>query len=127
LIVYAGPNKEQQQQQHLQLSLSSDKLSQYGASFANLTVDIMTETEARLHVKIRPTGKKRWEVPESLVPRWVYQHIRLLLLLLLLLCLRFLRQAWCLLLSGSLMVDEPRAEARGGSQAARPFALTVTR
>jgi hypothetical protein len=27
------------------------------------------ETESRLHVKIRPAGRKRWEVPESLVPR----------------------------------------------------------
>jgi hypothetical protein len=61
--------QQQQQQQHLLLSLSAETLPQYGRSFGNVTVDIEPETESRLHVKIRPAGKKRWEVPESLLPR----------------------------------------------------------
>jgi hypothetical protein len=61
--------RQEQQQQHLQLSLSSDQLSQYGSSFGNLTIDVVPETESRLHVKIRPAGRKRWEVPQNLLPR----------------------------------------------------------
>ncbi|WIA23387.1 hypothetical protein OEZ85_000147 [Tetradesmus obliquus] len=96
--------QQQQQQQHLQLSLAGDKLTHYGASFSNLTVDIVPETEARLHVKIRPSGKKRWEVPDSLVPRpgavADLDHSRLL-----------------------YRVAQPVA----GAKQPRPFALTVTR
>jgi hypothetical protein len=65
----AQQQHKQQQQQHLLLSLSAETMPQYGRSFGNLTVDIVPETESRLHVKIRPAGKKRWEVPESLLPR----------------------------------------------------------
>lgn len=53
----------------LQLSLTDDKLSQYGASFNDLTIEVTPETESRLHVKVKPTGQQRWEVPESIVPR----------------------------------------------------------
>lgn len=53
----------------LQVSLKDDKLSQYGASFDDLTIEVTPETESRLHVKVKPAGEQRWEVPESIVPR----------------------------------------------------------
>lgn len=28
------------------------------------------ETETRLHITVKPVGEQRWEVPESLVPRY---------------------------------------------------------
>jgi hypothetical protein len=51
------------------LRLSKDALPEYGASFERLTVEATPETPTRLHVKIYPTDSKRWEVPESIVPR----------------------------------------------------------
>jgi alpha-glucosidase len=44
-------------------------LPEYGASFDRLTVEATPETATRLHIKVYPTDVKRWEVPESLVPR----------------------------------------------------------
>lgn len=52
-----------------QLSLNSEVLAQYGASFQDLSVEVTPETASRLHVKISPPGQQRWEVPESIVQR----------------------------------------------------------
>jgi hypothetical protein len=53
-----------------QLSLVNEQLQQYGESFEQLTVQVTPETANRLHVKVSPTGQQRWEVPESIVPRY---------------------------------------------------------
>uniref|UniRef100_A0A383WFG9 Maltase n=1 Tax=Tetradesmus obliquus TaxID=3088 RepID=A0A383WFG9_TETOB len=51
------------------LRLSKNVLPEYGASFERLTVEATPETPTRLHIKVFPTDSKRWEVPESIVPR----------------------------------------------------------
>jgi hypothetical protein len=51
------------------LRLSKEALPEYGASFDRLTVEATPETPSRLHIKVYPTEGKRWEVPESIVPR----------------------------------------------------------
>ncbi|KAF6253912.1 glycosyl hydrolases family 31-domain-containing protein [Scenedesmus sp. NREL 46B-D3] len=51
------------------LRLSKDLLPEYGASFDRLAVEATPETPTRLHIKVYPTEGKRWEVPESIVPR----------------------------------------------------------
>ncbi|KAF8061064.1 alpha-glucosidase [Scenedesmus sp. PABB004] len=54
----------------LSLALTApERLPELGASFKDLDVTITPETAARLHVKIAPRGERRWEVPESIVPR----------------------------------------------------------
>jgi hypothetical protein len=52
-----------------QLDLQKDVLHQYGPSFKQLTLQVTPETPSRLHVKVSPTGMKRWEVPASIVQR----------------------------------------------------------
>jgi hypothetical protein len=52
------------------LQLSNEQVLQYGSSFNELDVEITPETASRLHVKIKPAGHQRWEVPESIVPRY---------------------------------------------------------
>jgi alpha-glucosidase len=51
------------------LRLSKDGVPEYGPSFNRLTVEATPETPTRLHIKVYPTDGKRWEVPESIVPR----------------------------------------------------------
>jgi len=51
------------------LRLSNDLMQQYGPSYQQLDVEVTPETSSRLHVKIRPSGRPRWEVPDSIVPR----------------------------------------------------------
>lgn len=51
------------------LRLSKEVLPEYGPSFERLTVEATPETPTRLHIKVFPTDSKRWEVPESIVPR----------------------------------------------------------
>lgn len=69
LLLLPGFKSTKNGAQVLQLSLTDDKLTQYGAGFNDLSVEVTPESETRLHVKIQPTGQKRWEVPESIVPR----------------------------------------------------------
>lgn len=52
-----------------QVSLENELLSEYGASFEQLSVDVKPETASRLHIKVYPTREERWEVPEAMVPR----------------------------------------------------------
>eukprot|EP00775_Hariotina_reticulata_P010096 gene10096-10252_t len=52
-----------------QLQLSKEHALEYGSSLGELDVEITPETASRLHVKIKPAGQNRWEVPGSIVPR----------------------------------------------------------
>lgn len=56
--------------QTAQISLDNEFEAGYGPSFRQLSVDITPETASRLHVKIKPVGQQRWEVPETMVPRY---------------------------------------------------------
>jgi hypothetical protein len=51
--------------------LSEEQLPQYGRSFRQLQVEVTPETASRLHIKIKPKGVTRWEVPEYIVQRYV--------------------------------------------------------
>jgi alpha-glucosidase len=51
------------------MTLDDEQLPEYGPSFKKLDVEVTPETVERLHVKILPSGIKRWEVPDSIVPR----------------------------------------------------------
>jgi hypothetical protein len=52
--------------------LEDEQLPEYGPSFKELDVAVTPESHSRLHVKISPSGVKRWEVPESVIKRWVW-------------------------------------------------------
>jgi hypothetical protein len=56
------------------MTLDDEQLPEYGPSFKKLDVEVTPETVERLHVKILPSGIKRWEVPDSIVPRLVAVH-----------------------------------------------------
>lgn len=53
------------------MHLEDELLPEYGPSFKALDVEVTPETIERLHVKIKPSGVARWEVPESVISRWV--------------------------------------------------------
>lgn len=57
-------------QSEIDLTLVTEHLPEYGDSFKQLTVQVTPETPNRLHVKIAPAGEQRWEVPETVVPRY---------------------------------------------------------
>jgi hypothetical protein len=57
------------------MTLDDEQLPEYGPSFKKLDVEVTPETVERLHVKIRPSDTQRWEVPESIIPRWVVGHL----------------------------------------------------
>lgn len=52
-----------------QAVLSEEQLPEYGRSFRQLEVEVTPETASRLHIKIKPKGVTRWEVPEYIVTR----------------------------------------------------------
>ncbi|KAF8062771.1 Alpha-glucosidase [Scenedesmus sp. PABB004] len=92
-----------------QLRLATEQLPAYGPSFKDLTVEVTPESAARLHVKIAPTGQRRWEVPESIIKRPGVQA--------------GLAGAD---LAYNVALSQParRGQGQGGGE---PFALTVTR
>ncbi|KAF8062770.1 Alpha-glucosidase [Scenedesmus sp. PABB004] len=94
-----------------QLRLATEQLPAYGPSFKDLTVEVMPESAARLHVKIAPTGQRRWEVPESIIKRPGVQA--------------GLAGAD---LAYDVALSQPARRSQGqGQGSGEPFALTVTR
>eukprot|EP00775_Hariotina_reticulata_P010104 gene10104-10260_t len=88
--------------QRLKLQLDNEQLLQYGPSFTELQADIIPETAERLRVRVTASGHKRWEVPESIIPRTSPQAD---------------------LSSDSLLYDVPMAS----KAANQPFAFSVVR
>lgn len=52
-----------------QAVLAEEQLPELGRSFRQLNVEVTPETPSRLHIKIKPKGVARWEVPEYIVAR----------------------------------------------------------
>lgn len=49
--------------------LAEEQLPEYGRSFRQLQVEVTPETASRLHIKVKPKGAPRYEVPEFIVQR----------------------------------------------------------
>jgi len=53
----------------LSASLNGRGCNYYGDDIKNIKIDIVMETNERLHVKIYDADSKRWEVPNEILPR----------------------------------------------------------
>jgi hypothetical protein len=58
-----------QLQLQLQDPIQQALLPQYGAGFAQLAVSSERISPSTLRVKIAPRNVRRWEIPETLLPR----------------------------------------------------------